>query len=338
MRIAIMGVGSLGTILGAYITKGGVNVDLIDVNKEHVKVLNEKGATVKGKANFNVPVKALTPDEMEGIYDLVFYMVKQTYDDVALRQVLAHIDENSTVCTLQNGVPEPNIAAVVGKDRTVGGTVGWGATWLGPGVSELTTSADVMTFDIGELDGEVTDRIKEIKGVLELMCKTVIMTNLTGIRWTKLLANCTFSGMSASLGCTFGEILDNEKALLCIKHLANECINVSIAQGIIMEPIQGFDLGKLLAFSTKDERETKDPIYNTMWGPHRSSKASMLQDLEKGRKCEIDAINGVVCKAGKKFNVATPVNDKVVEVVKGIEEGKYKYEFSNLEMFEIPEI
>jgi 2-dehydropantoate 2-reductase len=338
MRIAIMGVGSLGTILGAYITKGGIKVDLIDVNKEHVNVLNEKGATVKGKANFNVSVNAITPEQIEGIYDLVFYMVKQTYDEVALKQILPHLNEASVVCTLQNGVPEPNVAKIVGTERTIGGTVGWGATWLEPGVSELTTNADIMTFDLGEINGEITDRLLKVKAILELMCKTELMVNLTGIRWTKLLANCTFSGMSASLGCTFGEILDNEKALECIKHLANECINVSLAQGIIMEAIQGFDLGKLLAFSTEEERSTKDEIYQKMWGPHRSSKASMLQDLEKGRKSEIDAINGVVCNLGRKFNVATPVNEKVVEVVKGIESGKYKYEFTNLDMFEIPKI
>jgi len=84
MKIAIMGAGSLGTILGAYITKAGVDVDLIDVNEEHVKALNEKGATITGTTNFNVPVKALTPDKMQDVYDLVFYLVKQTYDDEAL--------------------------------------------------------------------------------------------------------------------------------------------------------------------------------------------------------------------------------------------------------------
>jgi 2-dehydropantoate 2-reductase len=59
----------------------------------------------------------------------------------------------------------------------------------------------------------------------------------------------------------------------------------------------------------------------------------MLQDLQKGRKCEIDAINGVVCETGRKFNVPTPMNDKVVEIVKKIESGELKYEFSNLELF-----
>lgn len=333
-----MGAGSLGTIIGAYIAKAGVEIDLIDANVEHVKALNENGAKVVGTVEFSAPVNALTPDKMEGIYDIVFYIVKQTYNELALKQLLPHLNESSTVCTLQNGVPELKVAEVIGAERTVGGTVGWGATWIGPGVSELTSNPDKMTFDLGELDGKLTDRIYKIQELLEHMCETIVLDNLTGIRWTKLMVNATFSGMSAALGCTFGDILDNEKALLCVKHIANECIDVSRAMGIKMEPIQGFDLGTLLAFSNKDERDKKDPVYHKMWGPHRKLKASMLQDLEKGRKCEIDAINGVVCEKGRDVQVATPINDKVVEIVTGIQEGKFDYVFTNLEMFEIPKV
>lgn len=338
MRVAIMGVGSLGTIIGAYISKGGVEIDLIDANKEHVKALNEKGAHVVGTVDFTVPVRAITPDEMEGIYDIVFYIVKQTYNEVALKQLLPHLNENSTVCTLQNGVPEPKVAEVVGSHRTVGGTVGWGATWIGPGVSELTSNPANMSFDLGELDGKMTDRIFKIKELLEYMCPTEVMDNLSGIRWTKLMVNATFSGMSAALGCTFGDVLDNDKALLCVKHIANECIDVAAAMDIKMEPMQGIDLGKLLAFTNAEERDATTDVYHKMWGPHRKLKASMLQDLEKGRKCEIDAINGVVCDNGAVNSIATPVNDKVVEIVKGIQDKKLEAVFANLELFEIPEV
>ena len=78
MKVAIMGVGSLGTILGAYISKAGKEIDLIDVNQAHVDALNRRGATIIGTTLFNTPAKAITPDQMEGIYDLVFYMTKQT--------------------------------------------------------------------------------------------------------------------------------------------------------------------------------------------------------------------------------------------------------------------
>ena len=98
MRVAIMGAGSLGTILGAYITKAGIPVDLIDAYPEHVKVLNEKGAHVVGTVDFVQKVHALLPEEMEGTYDLIIYMAKQTFNDTAIPQIKEHINEDSTVC------------------------------------------------------------------------------------------------------------------------------------------------------------------------------------------------------------------------------------------------
>ena len=332
MRVAIMGVGSLGTILGAYISKAGKQIDLIDVNKEHVDALNKRGATVIGKILFNVPVKALTPDEMQGTYDLVFYMTKQTYNETALKQLLPHLGPDSVVCTLQNGLPEPAVAEYVGKDRTIGCTVGWGATWIGAGVSELTSDPNHMVFDVGSLDGAVTDKVKLAHEYLSLMCPTHILANLIGVRWSKLLVNSTFSGMSTVLGCTFGDVMDDPRSLRVVEYIANEVIHVARADGVKMELFSGDDL-ELLAFESKEERDNTAKYYPKFFGPHRALKASMLQDLEKGRKCEIDAINGVVCDFGRKVGIPTPANDKVVEIVKGIESGKYKYTFSNVEMF-----
>lgn len=338
MSIALMGAGSLGTIIGALIASKGREITLIDANEEQVKALNEKGATITGTIELeNIPVKAILPEEMEGLYEIVFYLVKQTHNEVALKQLLPHLDDNSVVCTLQNGVPEDEVATIVGKERTMGCPVGWGATWIEPGVSMLTSQTDKMTFDLGELDGQITERAKKVAEILELVAPVEITTNLPGVRWTKLLVNATFSGMSAALGCTFGDILDNEKALTCVAHIANETIKVSRALGITLEPIQGHDLN-ILAFATREEMEGMFPIYQAVWGPHRLLKASMLQDLEKGFKTEIDAINGYISNRGRNANAPTPVNDKVVEIVKAIEAGKMKHVFDNLEQFALPDL
>lgn len=337
MRAAIMGVGSLGTIAGALTTKNGANVVLIDVNKEHVKALNEKGATITGKMELNVPVTAILPEQMEGIYDIVIYLTKQTYNDVALNQLLPHLGPQSMVITLQNGVPEDAVAKVVGAERTLGATVSWGATWVKPGVSMLTSESGSMTYELGELDGVIRERTKSAAEFLSLSAETEIVTNIAGIRWSKLLINATLSGMSAALGCTFGEVLDNEKALTCAAHIGNEAIEVAKARGIEMELLQGHDL-TILGFKNQAERASKYPLYKAIFGPHRMLKASMLQDLEKGLKTEISAINGVVSEWGRKTGVATPVADKVVEVVKGCEEGLYKPGFQNLDLFVVPDI
>lgn len=337
MRVAIMGVGSLGTILGAYISKAGVNIDLIDANKEHVDELNQNGATIVGTVDFNVPVHAILPEQMEGIYDVVFLMVKQTFNKSALAELLLHLGPESVVCTLQNGVPEPSVANIIGQERTIGGTVSWGATWIKPGVSELTSNPDKLSFEIGELDGKITERLHKVKAILENMCETILMENLMGVRWTKLLINATFSGMSTVLGCTFGDVLYDENALKVVKYIAKENIECAKAAGIIMEPMQGLDLGKLYDFDTIEQRDSNTPYYYQFFEPHKRLRASMLQDLEKGRKCEIDAINGVICDFGKKYGIETPVNDQIVKIVHGIEDGLYKSEYDNLKLIELPE-
>ena len=109
-RIAIMGCGSLGTILGAYLNKAGLDVMMVDAWKEHVDVLNREGATVTGGVQMNVPVKACTPDQMDGIYDLIIYMAKQTFNDIAIPQMLAHCGDDTIICTCQNGLPELAVA------------------------------------------------------------------------------------------------------------------------------------------------------------------------------------------------------------------------------------
>jgi 2-dehydropantoate 2-reductase len=119
-----------------------------------------------------------------------------------------------------------------------------------------------------------------------------------GIRWSKLLINATMSGMSAALGCTYGDLLDNEKALACVSPLSLEILKVVEALGVTLAPIQGADL-RILSYKSEAEMKQKFVVYKAVFGPHRLLKASMLQDLEKGLKTEIDAINGVVCANGK---------------------------------------
>jgi 2-dehydropantoate 2-reductase len=115
---------------------------LVDVKMEHVDALNSEGARVEGQMEFTTPVKAITPDRMDGTYDLIIYLVKTTCDETALPEARAHMSESSTLLTLQNGVPEEKVASFVGLERTLGGAVGWTATWLRPGVSELNSVPD----------------------------------------------------------------------------------------------------------------------------------------------------------------------------------------------------
>lgn len=333
MRAAIYGAGSLGTVLGAYITKAGGQIDLINRNKSHVDALNQNGAKITGTVDFTVPVKALTPDRMEGKYDLIFLMTKQLDNENIVKSLVPFMAEDSIVCTLQNGLPELSVSNVIGEDRVMGCTVAWGATLHGGGVSELTSEPDSLSFGLGRMNGKKDDKLMQVKALLELMCPVDIEDNFMGVRWSKLLINSAFSGMSAVLGCTFGEVAADKRSRLCALNLIKECIDVASAAGIKIEPVQGKDIVKLLYYKGAIKKQLSLLILPLAIKKHSLLKASMLQDLEKGKKCEIDAINGVVCEYGRRTGVKTPYNDKVVELVHEIENGKFSFGFDNVDKF-----
>ena len=339
MKVAIYGCGAMGTVLGAYLNKNGLEVTLIDNYVDHVNALNEKGARIIGCADLAVPVKAITPDQMEGKYDLIFLFTKQTANAEALPHIKKFLNDDSIVCTLQNGVPEYSVDEYIGGNRTVGGTVLWGATFMSPGVSEVTqdvTSGDIL-FDIGEINGGVTERIKKVAEVLEYMGPVTIVENLMGARWSKLLLNSCMSGMSAAMGSVFGDILDNPKASACLSYIASDIINVCEKAKVDLEGVMGMEMVDFGRVDTKENFEKSQNCFRKFYADKLTAKASMLQDLEKGKKTEVEMINGFVVDQGKKYGVPTPYNDIVVKIIKGIENKELPLSMDNLKFFEIPE-
>lgn len=333
MRSAIYGAGSLGTILGAFITKNGGQVDLINHNAAHVQALREHGAKVVGTLEFTQPVSALTDSEMEGKYDVIFLMTKQQQNEAVVTRLKEFLSDDGVIVTLQNGIPELQIGDLVGEERVLGCTVAWGATMLGPGVCELTSAPDSLTFSLGSLSGKLNPRTEEVKRLLEMMGPVEMDANFVGTRWSKLLINAAFSGMSAVCGSTFGEAAKDKASRRIVQAIIKECIDVCAKGGIRIEPVQGKDIVKLLDFRGPVKKAISFAIIPIAIKKHALLKASMLQDLEKGKKCEVDAINGVVCAYGRKFGCPTPMNDKVVEIIHKIEAGELKPSFENVRLF-----
>lgn len=333
MRAAIYGAGSLGTILGAFITKGGVEIELINRNKAHVEALQQSGAIVTGTLNFTQKVKACTPNEMEGVYDIIFLMTKQQQNGEVVAFLKDFLAPDSVIVTLQNGIPELGIAEIVGEERVLGCTVAWGATLKGPGVCELTSSPDSLTFSLGNLWGKENPKFQQVKALLEMMGPVELDSNFIGTRWSKLLINSAFSGMSAVLGCTFGEAAKDRRSRRVVQMLIKECIDVCAAGGIKIEPVQGKDIVKLLDYHNPVKKAISNFIIPIAIRKHALLKASMLQDLEKGKLTEVDAINGVVSAYGRKVGCPTPMNDKVVEIVHSIERGERNPDFGNMVLF-----
>lgn len=335
MRTAILGCGAMGTVMGAFFTKSGMPVEMIDNYKEHVKVLQTKGATITGFADFTVPVKAYTPDKMSGSYDLIFLLTKQLSNEQLLPCILPFLHEKSTVCTLQNGVPEPFVADIIGKDRTVGGTVLWGATFLRPGVSELTQdiSLNDHLFEIGEISGEIGERIKSIAEVMRGMGAVIVTNSLMASRWGKLVNNACMSGMSAVCGATFGEVRDHKLARACLSYLGREVKQCCEAEGYRLPVLLSNCSGDSLSFQSQEMFDQSQQMFIKMYKGFDLAKASMLQDLEKGKPTEVRMINGYVCATGRKHNIKTPFNDKVVEIVTAIEQDKLDKSMENVKLF-----
>lgn len=333
MRIAIYGAGSLGTILGSYIAKAGVPIELINRNKAHVEALQTKGAQIVGTVQFSQQVNAYTPAQMSGKYDIIFLMTKQQNNAETIPFLNEYLAEDGVLVTFQNGLPEMQIAKVLGEERVLGCTVAWGATLVSPGVCELTSSPDALSFSLGSISTVRSKHFDKVKEVLELMGTVDVEENFIGTRWSKLLINAAFSGMSAVLGCTFGEAAGPRESRRIVQLLIKECIDVCRTGGIRIEPVQGKDIVKLLDYNNPIKKGISFFIIPIAIRKHAKLKASMLQDLEKGKLTEVDAINGAVSEYGRKVGFPTPVNDKVVEIIHRIEKGELKPEFSNLNLF-----
>ena len=333
-RYAIYGAGSLGTVLGAYITKNGGSIDLINRNKEHVEALKTNGATITGTVELNVPVSAYTPDEMTGKYDIILLLTKQLLNKEVVTFLKDYLQDDGVIVTLQNGLPEPEIAEIVGANRTMGCVVEWGATLSAPGVCTLTSEPESLSFHMGKMAGITDEKFAEVKSLLELMCPVYEETNLIGARWSKLLINATFSGLGTVVGGVFGDVSEipaaRKVAIRCMK----ECIDVGHAAGAQFAPVQGKNITALFYYKGAVKRAIATMLIPIAMKKHRNIEPSMLQDLKKNKPCEIDAINGIVCAYGKKYGVPTPINDKIVEIIKECESGKLKPQAINISLFD----
>jgi 2-dehydropantoate 2-reductase len=334
MKLAIWGAGSLGTIIGAYITKNNMPVDLISRNIKHIEGLKKKGAQIIGTVKMTVPVKALLPEEVTDKYDIIFLITKQQENIKTIQGLVPFLKDDGVICTMQNGLPELAVSKVIGENRTFGCAIEWGATLIGEGICELTSEPDSLTFKLGSFGSSFNEnKMNQIKSILDVMGTVEIESNFIGARWSKILINSSFSGMSAVTGCTFGEVAKNKSSRLCIQRIIKECIDIAKSANIKIEPAQGKDIAGLLDYKNKLKEKFIFIILPVLISKHKLLKASMLQDLEKGKKSEVDSINGIVSEYGKKYNVATPYNDMVVNVIHKIERGETPLSIDNLSFF-----
>ncbi len=341
-KIAVYGAGAMGTVLGGFLTLGGLkNVELITRNVAHVQGLQARGAAIECQADGReivCPVTAKLPKDM-GSYDVVFLMTKQRHNQEILQGLLPHLNEGAIVCTTQNGLPEHSVAKIVGEECTFGAATTFGATFIGGGRVALTSKIGAMQMEVGGLSKK-PEKLALLEEILSFAGKATnnpsfvkTTDNLLGARWSKLAINVAFSGLSVVTGMTFGEVAKKRKTRKLALGILRECMDVASALGISLAPMQGHDMQKLLGGKTPIKRCFAYLILPYAMRKHKRLESGMLKDVQAGRKCEIDFVNGVVVAQGKIAGVSTPLNEKVAELVHGVENGLYEIDYQNADFF-----
>lgn len=327
-RACIFGAGAMGTVLGAHIARAGMQIDLITRNAAHVAALKGKGAHITGSVDFTVPVNALLPGEMSGKYDVVFLMTKQRGNAQTVAFLKDYLADGGVICTTQNGLPEPSVAAVVGRENCLGCAISWGATFVGEGEAKLTSAPDKLTFALQ--DGE---KAALVKPYLEQMGRVTVEDNFVGARWSKLIVNSAFSSLSAVTGLTFGQIAKEHTSRKIAQAMLKEGMDTAAAAGVTPARIQGHDLVRLLGFRHPLKKALSFALIPVAMKKHKNLVSGMYYDLKNGRLCDIDFVAGVVSQTAKRCGVAAPLTNRVIGIAHAIECGERKITPENLKEF-----
>ncbi len=296
MKIVVMGAGAIGSLFGGLLALRGEDVLLVG-RRSHVDAINSRGLKISGMTDAIVHVRASTHPE-EG--DLILFTVKSYDTEKAASSLI--INDDTIVLSLQNGLGnEEKIAEVVGREHVIGGVTSYGALFLEPGHVSHTGIGETV---IGELDGSITDRVSRLS---DLLNKAGIMTSVTdSIKskiWEKLVVNVGINAITAITGVKNGKLLEIPQLRELMRYASLEAVEVGRKQGI--------DLGYDLIDRVEEvARRTAE------------NRSSMLQDISRGKKTEIDAINGMIVRLGEEVGVDTPVNRILTLLVRGIEKSE----------------
>ena len=319
--VLVIGAGAIGGATAAKMTGRVRRVSVLDVNEEHVERMREPGLLLDDlgeERRVRLDAHA-DPSDLEGPFDFALVTLKAPH----LEEALAPLVERGlagTFVSLGNGLVQDRISAVVGDENLVVGTVEWGATNLGAGHLAQTTRAP---FVIGEPDGETEDRTRLLADALETVADVRITENISGQVWSKLLVNSAFSGLGAVSGLLYREVIADPTGREAALAVWREGYDVGMAQGITLDEVLGVPAESLVVRGPEDEQRADEALEVAM-GYAGATKASMLQDLEKGAKTEVDVINGGVVERGREYGVETPINERVVELMHEMERGEQR--------------
>jgi 2-dehydropantoate 2-reductase len=301
MKIGVVGAGAMGSVYAALLARGGHEVWAVDRWQEHIQAIRTHGLRVEGASgDHTVPVHATTDPGGVGPCELVVIATKAMDVAKAAESAKALLGPDTPVLTIQNGLGSgETVRGVLGDRVVIGVAGGFGGRILAPGHAR---HEGMELIRLGEIDGPATPRLERIAEAWRAGgFKVRTFDDIHQLIWEKLICNAAFSPVCALTGLLVGQVVENEDTFAVSASLAQESYAVARAKGIRLE------VGDPVAY-------VRDFALKIPEG-----RPSMRQDLEAGRRCEIDAINGGVARTGREVGIATPVNDTCVALVKGRE-------------------
>jgi 2-dehydropantoate 2-reductase len=299
MKILIMGAGAVGLFYGARLQRAGEDVYYC-ARGENLRVLREHGLQVKSfQGDFSLQVKATGNPREFAPYELILFCVK-SYDTIATARLLdGCLSQGGAVMTIQNGVEnEAALCTVLPRESVMGGNARVGAELTAPG-KLLHTASGIIEF--GELDGRDTPRAQRMAEAFKRAGVFGQFTHdLKSVRWKKLMGNNGTNPVSALARCTLGEMFADPESDALVHRLINETAMVGRAEGANISD------------------EDVEALYNVARGFSNASaiKTSTLQDLERGKPLEYDAITGAVVRAARRHGLSVPATETVHALLK----------------------
>src|SRR5690349_18057668 len=338
-KILFVGAGAIGSYIGSFLSRSGHEVTLVDPWAEQVEAIRKKGISVTGPHDpFEAHPKAFHLNESQRMprdFDLAFVAMK-VYDTAWAAQLAQrHLKPEGYIVASENCWPDPMVASVAGASRSLGlvmskiGVALWKPGQVERGAEKgQGTGHDV--FRVGEHDGKVTARANEVAEMLKVIDGSQVTENLWGERWAKLCANATGNPVQAMSGLGSAEIASSEVGRAITIHLAAESARVGLALGYTIPKINGAPVEQWADADRRQTGQALDDMLRPKSASGRNWKASMAQDVAKGRPTEIDYMNGFVVDKGREAGVATPVSAAVVETVREIDRGQRKQSPENI--------
>ncbi len=338
-KIAIMGTGAVGGYAGAHMAHAGEDVTFIDPWPEHVEHMRAHGLKIthiRDVPEFTAKVRALHVTDAQQLakekpVDIAFVCMKSYDTEWATTLIAQYLSPNGFIVSLQNCMNEETIAGVVGWGRTVGCIASSITVDLcEPGHVRRAagkSGSKHTVFRTGEVHGRVTDRVKEICRLVSLADSAMVTENLWGERWSKLVTNVMGNGLSACTGMITKDLMRDDTIRHFSARLGSEAIRVGQALGYALEEIHHLD-PELIARAGENDAEA-----SRAYDEHRLAEAakgggehrpSMGQDMVKGRRTEIQFLNGMVARKGEEIGLATPANRVLTEIVTKVERGETK--------------